>query len=416
MELKRVVVTGLGALTPIGNTKDEYWNGLVNGKSGAAPITYFDTEKFKTNFACELKNFVATDFLDRKEARKMDRFTQYAMVASDEAIADSNLDLDKVNKLRVGVVWGAGIGGLETFQNEVLNYAAGDGTPRFNPFFIPKMIADIAPGNISIKNGFMGPNYTTVSACASSANAMIDALNYIRLGHCDVIVTGGSEAAVTIAGMGGFNSMHALSTRNESPETASRPFDATRDGFVLGEGAGALILEEYEHAKARGAKIYAEVVGGGLSSDAYHMTAPHPDGIGVIAVMKNCLENAGIKPEEVDHINTHGTSTPLGDVAELKAIKAVFGDHAKNININSTKSMTGHLLGAAGAIEAIASILAMENGTVPPTINHTTVDENIDPELNLTLNQPQKRDIKVAMSNTFGFGGHNACVLFKKID
>ncbi|WP_304142173.1 beta-ketoacyl-ACP synthase II [Mesoflavibacter zeaxanthinifaciens] len=416
MELKRVVVTGLGALTPIGNTKDEYWNGLVNGKSGAAPITYFDTEKFKTNFACELKNFVATDFLDRKEARKMDRFTQYAMVASDEAIADSNLDLDKVNKLRVGVVWGAGIGGLETFQNEVLNYAAGDGTPRFNPFFIPKMIADIAPGNISIKNGFMGPNYTTVSACASSANALIDALNYIRLGHCDVIVTGGSEAAVTIAGMGGFNSMHALSTRNENPETASRPFDATRDGFVLGEGAGALILEEYEHAKARGAKIYAEVVGGGLSSDAYHMTAPHPDGIGVIAVMKNCLENAGLKPEEVDHINTHGTSTPLGDVAELKAIKAVFGDHAKNININSTKSMTGHLLGAAGAIEAIASILAMENGTVPPTINHTTVDENIDPELNLTLNKPQKRDIKVAMSNTFGFGGHNACVLFKKID
>ncbi|HIC32095.1 MAG TPA: beta-ketoacyl-[acyl-carrier-protein] synthase II [Flavobacteriaceae bacterium] len=416
MELKRVVVTGLGALTPIGNTKDEYWNGLVNGKSGAAPITYFDTEKFKTNFACELKNFVATDFLDRKEARKMDRFTQYAMVASDEAIADSNLDLDKVNKLRVGVVWGAGIGGLETFQNEVLNYAKGDGTPRFNPFFIPKMIADIAPGNISIKNGFMGPNYTTVSACASSANAMIDALNYIRLGHCDVIVTGGSEAAVTIAGMGGFNSMHALSTRNESPETASRPFDATRDGFVLGEGAGALILEEYEHAKARGAKIYAEVVGGGLSSDAYHMTAPHPDGIGVIAVMKNCLENAGVKPEEVDHINTHGTSTPLGDVAELKAIKAVFGDHAKNININSTKSMTGHLLGAAGAIEAIASILAMENSIVPPTINHTTVDENIDPELNLTLNQPQKRNIKVAMSNTFGFGGHNACVLFKKID
>jgi len=416
MELKRVVVTGLGALTPIGNTKDEYWNGLVNGKSGAAPITYFDTEKFKTNFACELKNFVATDFLDRKEARKMDRFTQYAMVASDEAIADSNLDLDKVNKLRVGVVWGAGIGGLETFQNEVLNYAKGDGTPRFNPFFIPKMIADIAPGNISIKNGFMGPNYTTVSACASSANAMIDALNYIRLGHCDVIVTGGSEAAVTIAGMGGFNSMHALSTRNESPETASRPFDATRDGFVLGEGAGALILEEYEHAKARGAKIYAEVVGGGLSSDAYHMTAPHPDGIGVIAVMKNCLENAGIKPEEVDHINTHGTSTPLGDVAELKAIKAVFGDHAKNININSTKSMTGHLLGAAGAIEAIASILAMENSIVPPTINHTTVDDNIDPELNLTLNQPQKRNIKVAMSNTFGFGGHNACVLFKKID
>ncbi|MBD3862986.1 beta-ketoacyl-ACP synthase II [Olleya marilimosa] len=416
MELKRVVVTGLGALTPIGNTKDEYWSGLISGKSGAAPITYFDTEKFKTNFACELKNFVATDFLDRKEARKMDRFTQYAMVASDEAIADSKLDLDTVNKLRVGVIWGAGIGGLETFQNEVLNFAEGDGTPRFNPFFIPKMIADIAPGNISIKNGFMGPNYTTVSACASSANAMIDALNYIRLGHCDVIVTGGSEAAVTIAGMGGFNAMHALSTRNESPETASRPFDATRDGFVLGEGAGAIILEEYEHAKARGAKIYAEVLGGGMSSDAYHMTAPHPDGIGVIAVMKNCLENAGLKPEDVDHINTHGTSTPLGDVAELKAIKEVFGDHAKNININSTKSMTGHLLGAAGAIEAIAAILAMEHGIVPPTINHTTIDENIDPELNLTLNAPQKREINVAMSNTFGFGGHNACVLFKKLD
>ena len=416
MELKRVVVTGLGALTPIGNTKDEYWSGLISGKSGAAPITYFDTEKFKTNFACELKNFVATDFLDRKEARKMDRFTQYAMVASDEAIADSKLDLDTVNKLSVGVIWGAGIGGLETFQNEVLNFAEGDGTPRFNPFFIPKMIADIAPGNISIKNGFMGPNYTTVSACASSANAMIDALNYIRLGHCDVIVTGGSEAAVTIAGMGGFNAMHALSTRNESPETASRPFDATRDGFVLGEGAGAIILEEYEHAKARGAKIYAEVLGGGMSSDAYHMTAPHPDGIGVIAVMKNCLENAGLKPEDVDHINTHGTSTPLGDVAELKAIKEVFGDHAKNININSTKSMTGHLLGAAGAIEAIAAILAMEHGIVPPTINHTTIDENIDPELNLTLNAPQKREINVAMSNTFGFGGHNACVLFKKLD
>ncbi|WP_452220118.1 beta-ketoacyl-ACP synthase II [Lacinutrix salivirga] len=416
MELKRVVVTGLGALTPIGNTIDEYWNALISGKSGAAPITYFDTEKFKTKFACELKNFVATDFLDRKEARKMDRFTQYAMVASDEAIANSKLDLDTINKLRVGVIWGAGIGGLETFQNEVLNFAEGDGTPRFNPFFIPKMIADIAPGNISIKHGFMGPNYTTVSACASSANAMIDALNYIRLGYCDVIVTGGSEAAVTIAGMGGFNAMHALSTRNDSPETASRPFDSTRDGFVLGEGAGAIILEEYEHAKARGAKIYAEVLGGGLSSDAYHMTAPHPDGIGVVAVMQNCLENAGLKPEDVDHINTHGTSTPLGDVAELKAIKEVFGDHAKHININSTKSMTGHLLGAAGAIESIAAILTMEHGIVPPTINHTTVDENIDSELNLTLNQPQKRDVKVAMSNTFGFGGHNACVLFKKLD
>ncbi|GGG37573.1 beta-ketoacyl-ACP synthase II [Bizionia arctica] len=416
MELKRVVVTGLGALTPIGNTKDEFWEALISGKSGAAPITYFDTEKFKTKFACELKNFNATDYLDRKEARKMDRFTQYAMVASDEAIADSKLDLDTINKLRVGVIWGAGIGGLETFQDEVLNFAAGDGTPRFNPFFIPKMIADIAPGNISIKHGFMGPNYTTVSACASSANAMIDALNYIRLGYCDVIVTGGSEAAVTIAGMGGFNAMHALSTRNESPKTASRPFDATRDGFVLGEGAGAIILEEYEYAKARGAKIYAEVLGGGMSSDAYHMTAPHPEGIGVIAVMRNCLENAGVKPEEVDHINTHGTSTPLGDVAELKAISEVFGTHAKNININSTKSMTGHLLGAAGAIESIAAILAMEHGIVPPTINHEFVDENIDPELNLTLNKAQKRDVKVAMSNTFGFGGHNACVLFKKID
>ena len=416
MELKRVVVTGLGALTPIGNTKDAFWDGLINGRSGAAPITYFDTEKFKTKFACELKNFTATDFLDRKEARKMDKFAQYAMVASDEAIIDAGLNLDTINKLRVGVIWGAGIGGLETFQNEVLNFAAGDGTPRFNPFFIPKMIADIAPGNISIKYGFMGPNYTTVSACASSANAMIDALNYIRLGHCDVIVTGGSEAAVTIAGMGGFNSMHALSTRNDTPETASRPFDGTRDGFVLGEGAGAIILESYEHAKARGAKIYAEVLGGGLSSDAYHMTAPHPEGIGVIAVMKNCLENAGLKPEDVDHINTHGTSTPLGDVAELKAITEVFGAHAKNININSTKSMTGHLLGAAGAIESIASILAMEHGIVPPTINHTTVDENIDPSLNLTLNKAQKRDIKVAMSNTFGFGGHNACVVFKKLD
>ncbi|WP_299223297.1 beta-ketoacyl-ACP synthase II [uncultured Psychroserpens sp.] len=416
MELKRVVVTGLGALTPIGNTKDEYWDGLVNGKSGAAPVTHFDAEKFKTQFACEVKNFEVTDFIDRKLAKRMDKFSQYAMVASDEAIADSKLDLDAVNKLRVGVIWGAGIGGLETFQEEVLNYAAGDGTPRFNPFFIPKMIADIAPGNISIKYGFMGPNYTTVSACASSANSMIDALNNIRLGHCDVIITGGSEAAVTIAGMGGFNAMHAMSTRNDDPKTASRPFDANRDGFVLGEGAGAIVLEEYEHAKARGAKIYAEVVGGGLSSDAYHMTAPHPDGIGVVAVMRNCLENAGLNPEDVDHINTHGTSTPLGDVAELKAISEVFGSHAKNININSTKSMTGHLLGAAGAIEAIASIMAMEHGIVPPTINHETIDENIDSELNLTLNKAQKRDIKVAMSNTFGFGGHNACVLFKKID
>ncbi|ARV11950.1 beta-ketoacyl-[acyl-carrier-protein] synthase II [Gilvibacter sp. SZ-19] len=416
MELKRVVVTGLGALTPIGSNIQEYWDGLSNGKSGCAPITYFDTEKFKTKFACELKNYNPQDHFDRKEARKLDRFAQYALVSSDEAIKDAGINLDEVDKFRVGVIWGAGIGGLQTFQDEVINYAEGDGTPRFNPFFIPKMIADIAPGNISIKHGFMGPNYTTVSACASSANAMIDALNYIRLGHCDVIVTGGSEAAVTIAGMGGFNAMHALSTRNDSPETASRPFDATRDGFVLGEGAGALILEEYEHAKSRGAKIYAEVIGGGMSSDAHHMTAPHPDGIGVEAVMLNCLANAGLDPQEVDHINTHGTSTPLGDVAELKAISKVFGDHANSISINSTKSMTGHLLGAAGAIEAIASILAMQHNLVPPTINHTTVDENIDPNLNLILNKAESREVKVAMSNTFGFGGHNACLLFKKME
>ncbi len=416
MELKRVVVTGLGALTPIGNNIQEYWESLIGGKSGAAPITYFDTEKFKTKFACELKNFNAEDHFDRKEARRLDRFAQYALVASDEAILDAEINLDEVDKFRVGVIWGAGIGGLETFQDEVINFAEGDGTPRFNPFFIPKMIADIAPGHISIKHGFMGPNYTTVSACASSANAMIDAFNYIRLGQVDVVVTGGSEAAVTMAGMGGFNAMHALSTRNDSPQTASRPFDATRDGFVLGEGAGAIILEEYEHAKKRGAKIYAEMVGGGMSSDAYHMTAPHPDGIGVERVMLNCLQDANMKPEEVDIINTHGTSTPLGDVAELKAIVNVFGDHAKDININSTKSMTGHLLGAAGAVEAIASILAMKYGIVPPTINHTTVDENINPSLNLTLNKAEKREINVAMSNTFGFGGHNACVLFKKLD
>ena len=416
MELKRVVVTGIGALTPIGNNIEEYWEGLKSGKSGAAPVTHFDASNFKTQFACEIKNFNATDFIDRKEVRRMDRFAQYAMVTAKEAMDDSKLDLEKVDKYRVGVIWGAGIGGLETFQDEVMNYAKGDGTPRFNPFFIPKMIADIAPGLISIKYGFMGPNYTTVSACASSANAIIDALNSIRLGHTDVVITGGSEAAVTAAGMGGFNAMHAMSTRNDDPQTASRPFDANRDGFVLGEGSGALVLEEYEHAKARGAKIYAEVVGGGLSSDAYHMTAPHPEGIGVVAVMQNCLRNAGMKPEDVDAINTHGTSTPLGDVAELKAIGKVFGDHAKNLNINSTKSMTGHLLGAAGAVEAIASILSLEHGVVPPTINHETVDENIDPELNLTLNKAQERDIKVAMSNTFGFGGHNACVLFKKLD
>ncbi len=416
MELKRVVVTGLGALTPIGNNIDEYWNGLVNGKSGAAPITHFDAKDFKTRFACEVKNFDPTDFLDRKEARKMDKFTQYAMVASQEAIDDSGLDFEKENRDRVGVIWGAGIGGLETFQNEVLDYANGDGTPRFNPFFIPKMIADMAPGQISIKHGLRGPNFTTVSACASSANALIDALNYIRLGYADIFVTGGSEAAVTIAGMGGFNSMHALSTRNDDPKTASRPFDKERDGFVLGEGAGALILEEYEHAKARGANIYAELIGGGLSADAYHVTAPHPEGLGAITVMKNCLRDGGISPEEVDAINMHGTSTPLGDIAESKAVKEVFGKHAYAININSTKSMTGHLLGAAGAIEAIASILAIKHGIVPPTINHFTDDDEIDPKLNFTFNKAQKRDVKVAMSNTFGFGGHNACVLFKRLD
>jgi 3-oxoacyl-[acyl-carrier-protein] synthase II len=416
MNLKRVVVTGLGALTPIGNNKDDYWKNLLKGKSGCAPITYFDTEHFKTKFACELKNYNVSDFFDRKEARKTDKFAQYAMVASTEAISDAKLNLETIDKFRVGVMWGAGIGGIDTFQTEVSNFATGNGTPRFNPFFIPKMIADIAPANISIKYGFMGPNYTTVSACASSANAIIDALNYIRLGYCDVIVAGGSEATINEAGVGGFNAMHALSTRNESPETASRPFDGTRDGFVLGEGSGALVLEEYEHAKARGATIYAELVGGGLSSDAYHMTAPHPDGIGVTVVMKSCLANAGLKPEDVDAINTHGTSTPLGDVAEIKAIGGVFGGHAKNININSTKSMTGHLLGAAGAIEAIASILSINHGIVPPTINHRTSDENIDPELNLTLNKAQKRSVEVAMSNTFGFGGHNACVVFKKLD
>ena len=416
MELKRVVVTGLGALTPIGNNIQEYWDGLVNGKSGAAPITRFDTTNFKTQFACELKNFTVTDFMDRKFSRKLDIYAQYAMVASDEAIVDSGLDLETVNKDRVGVIWGAGIGGIDTFQNEVTGFATGNGTPRFNPFFIPKMIADIAPGHISIKYGFRGPNFTTVSACASSANAMIDAMNYIRLGKADVIVSGGSEAAVCESGIGGFNAMHALSTRNDDPQTASRPFDANREGFVLGEGAGALILEEYEHAVARGATIYAELAGGGLSADAHHMTAPHPEGLGAMNVMKNCIEDAGLSITDIDAINMHGTSTPLGDVAESKAIQRVFGEHAYTLNINSTKSMTGHLLGAAGAIEAIASILAMKHGIVPPTINHETHDENIDSKLNLTLNKAQKRDLKVVMSNTFGFGGHNACVLFKKLD
>jgi len=416
MALKRVVVTGLGALTPIGNNIGDFWQGLVNGESGAAPITYFDTSKFKTKFACELKHFDISDFLDRKEQRRMDKFTQYAMVSTEEAINDSGLDLDSIDKLRVGVIWGSGIGGIETFQNEILNFAAGDGTPRFNPFFIPKMIGDIAPGYISIKYGFMGPNYTTVSACASSANALTDSLNYIRLGYCDVIVSGGSEAGINITGMAGFNAMHALSTRNDSPSTASRPFDATRDGFVLGEGSGTLILEEYEHAKARGAKIYAELIGAGLSCDAHHITAPHPEGDGVKAVMRNCLNDGKIKANEVDAINTHGTSTPLGDIAELKAISNVFGKHALNININSTKSMTGHMLGASGAIEAISVILSIQNKIVPPTINHKNIDENIDQNLNLTLNTAQNREINIAMSNTFGFGGHNACLLFKKTD
>jgi len=414
MNPRRVVVTGLGALTPIGNTVSDYWDGLVNGRSGAAPITYFDASEFKTQFACELKNFDANDFFDRKEARKLDRFAQYAIVSSDEAIADAGIT-DQIDKGRIGVIWGAGIGGLETFQNEVINFAENNKKPRFNPFFIPKLIADIAPGMISIKHGFRGPNFATVSACASSSNALIDALNYIRLGYADVIVSGGSEAGVTCAGIGGFNAMHALSTRNGDPATASRPFDKDRDGFVLGEGAGALVLEEYEHAKARGARIYCELAGGGLSADAHHMTAPHPEGLGAKNVMLNCLKDAKIAPDEVDAINMHGTSTPLGDIAESKAILEVFGDHAYRININSTKSMTGHLLGAAGAVEAIASILAIKNNCVPPTINHQTADENIDQELNFTFGKAQKREVKVALSNTFGFGGHNACVLFKEI-
>lgn len=410
---RRVVVTGLGALTPIGNTTQEYWDNLVAGTSGAAKITYFDASKFKTQFACELKNFKVEDFIDRKEARKLDKFAQYAVVAADEAIKDAKLE--GIPKDRIGVIWGSGIGGLETFQNEVISYTEGDGTPRFNPFFIPKMIADIAAGIISIRHGFTGPNFVTVSACASAANAIIDALNYIRLGYADVIVSGGSEAGVTIAGMGGFNALHALSTNNENFSKASRPFDANRDGFVMGEGAGAIILEEYEHAVARGATIYCELAGGGLSADAYHMTAPHPEGLGARSVMLNCLKDAGIQPNEVDAINLHGTSTPLGDVAETKAVLDVFGEHAYNINLNSTKSMTGHLLGAAGAVEAVASILAIKHGIVPPTINFETPDEKIDQKLNFTFNKAQKRDVKVAMSNTFGFGGHNACLLFKKI-
>lgn len=416
MELRRVVVTGLGALTPIGNTVSDYWDGLISGKSGAADITYFDASLFKTQFACELKNFDPENFMDRKLSRKMDRFAQYAIVSSDEAIKDSRLNVEKIDKDRIGVIWGAGIGGLETFQNEVLGFASGNGTPRFNPFMIPKMIPDIAPGIISIRNGFRGPNFATVSACASSSNAIIDGLNYIRLGYADVIVSGGSEAGVSISGIGGFNALHALSTRNDDPKTASRPFDKERDGFVLGEGGGCLILEDYEHALKRGAKIYAELIGGGLSSDAHHMTAPHPEGIGAIKVMLNCIKDAKIDFSEVDTVNMHGTSTPLGDVAEAKALKDVFGDHLYKMNINSTKSMTGHLLGAAGAVEAISSILSINNGVVPPTINHQNADENIDSKINFTFNQSQKRTINFAMSNTFGFGGHNACVLFKKLN
>ncbi|HUH51116.1 MAG TPA: beta-ketoacyl-ACP synthase II [Flavobacterium sp.] len=415
MALRRVVVTGLGALTPIGNNIEEYWNALINGVSGAAPITYFDASKFKTQFACEVKNFNVEDFMDRKEARRMDRYAQYAMVTATEAIQDAGFDLDTLDLDRSGVIWGSGIGGLETFQDEVTNFNQGDGTPKFNPFFIPKMIADIAGGLISIKYNFRGPNFTTVSACASSTNAIIDAFNYIRLGQADVILTGGSEAAVTIAGIGGFNAMHALSTRNDDPKTASRPMDKDRDGFVLGEGAGALVLEEYEHAVARGAKIYCEIGGGGMSADAHHLTAPHPEGLGAKNVMINCLRDAGMKPSEVDGVNMHGTSTPLGDIAETKAILEVFGEHAYNLNLTSTKSMTGHLLGATGAIEAISCILSIKHGIIPPTINHFTDDENIDPKLNFGFNKAQKKDVSVLMSNTFGFGGHNACVLVKKL-
>ncbi|CAG5085828.1 beta-ketoacyl-ACP synthase II [Parvicella tangerina] len=412
--MKRVVVTGMGALTPLGNNLNDYWKNLVDGVSGAAPITKFDAELFKTQFACEVKGFDVQEIMERKEARKLDLFSQYAMATAIEAMEDSKLDLESVNLDRCGVIWGSGIGGLKTFQEECFNFANGDGTPRFNPFFIPKMIVDIAAGHISMKYGLRGPNYVTVSACASSTNAMIDALMLIQLGKSDVIVTGGSEAAVNIAGIGGFNALKALSTRNDSPETASRPFDATRDGFVLGEGSGCLILEELEHAKARGAKIYAEVVGGGLTADAHHMTAPHPEGLGAMNVMKLAIEDAGMKPEDIDYVNVHGTSTPLGDIAETKAIKEVFGEHAYNLNISSTKSMTGHLLGAAGAIEAIACVKAVQEDIVPPTINFEVEDENIDYKLNFTFGKAQKREVRAALSNTFGFGGHNTSVIVKK--
>ncbi|MGL1886867.1 MAG: beta-ketoacyl-ACP synthase II [Reichenbachiella sp.] len=416
MQLKRVVVTGIGALTPVGNNADEYWQGLINGVSGCAPITRFDAEKFKTRFACEIKGYDQLDHFDRKEARKMDPFTQYAHIVADQAMHDSGLIDAKIDLDRAGVIWGAGIGGLKTFQDEVMNFASGDGTPRYNPFFIPKMIADIAPGMISIKYGYRGPNFTTVSACASGTNALLDSFNYIRLGMADIFITGGSEAAITESGVGGFNAMKALSERNDSPETASRPFDKDRDGFVLGEGAACFILEELEHAKARGAKIYAELIGGGMSADAHHMTAPHPDGLGATNVMNNAIKDAGIKKEDLDYINVHGTSTPLGDLGESKAIKNVFGDHAYDMNISSTKSMTGHLLGAAGAIEAAACVMAIKNQIVPPTINHFTDDEAFDPKLNFTFNKAQKREVNVALSNTFGFGGHNTSIIFRKFE
>jgi 3-oxoacyl-[acyl-carrier-protein] synthase II len=417
MELKRAVITGLGALTPIGNNLNEFWNGLSNGVSGANLITYFDTTEFKTKFACELKNFNVENHIDRKEARRMDPFSQYAMVAAHEAMIDSNLlDNTTINKDRFGVIWSSGIGGINVFQEEIGGFFTGNGTPRFNPFFIPKMIIDIASGHISMKYGLRGPNFAVVSACASSTNGLIDAFNYIRLGKADIFIAGGSEAAITQGGIGGFNAMKALSERNDDYTTASRPFDATRDGFVMGEGAAALVVEEYEHAKRRGAKIYAELVGGGMSADAHHLTAPHPDGLGANNVMINALEDANMQPSDVDYVNVHGTSTPLGDIAELKAIHTVFGQHAYNLNISSTKSMTGHLLGAAGAIEAMACVLAIEHGLVPPSINFKVPDENIDQKLNLTLNKAQKRNVKVALSNTFGFGGHNASVIFKKLE
>ena len=418
MELKRVVVTGLGAITPIGNTVSEFWDGVVKGRSGAGPITRFDTEKFKVKFACEVKNFDPSQYIEPKESRKMDLYSQYSLAVATQAVEDAKLETDKLNLDKIGVIFGVGIGGITTFEQEMTNYALNkELVPRFNPFFIPKMIADIAPGLISIKYGFRGVNFTTTSACASSTNALVDAFNYIRLGKADIILAGGSEAAVCEAGIGGFSSMHALSTRNDSPQTASRPYSKSRDGFVLGEGAGCLVLEEYEHAKARGAKIYAEIVGGGLSADAHHLTAPHPDGYGAKMVMINALEDAGMQPSDIDYINVHGTSTPLGDISELKAIKSVFGEHAYKLNISATKSMTGHLLGATGAIEAIISVLSVQNDIIPPTINHADddIDEDIDYSLNLTFNTAQKRTVRAALSNTFGFGGHNASIIVKKI-